>query len=121
MANKRNRSAARTIRLGLGAFLLLLVVGYGATFLQQQKSIASAQARIDELNKTLSDLQLTASALESDLEFSKTDAYIERIAREELGYVRNGEIKFVEGESAAGLDEPQPIAQQPDAQQPDDQ
>ena len=101
---KKNRSAVRSIRLGLGAFLLLLAVGYGATYLQQQRSINSAQARIDELNKTLSDMRLTASALESDLEFSKTDAYIERIAREELGYVKNGEIKFVEDESAARTD-----------------
>ena len=43
-------------------------------------------------------LQLTAAALEADLEFSKTDAYIERLAREELGYVKDGEIKFIPAE-----------------------
>ena len=46
-------------------------------------------------------MRLTAAALESDLEFSRTDAYIERLAREELGYVKQGEIKFVEGQQTA--------------------
>lgn len=97
------KNAARSIRWGLFALVVLLVVGYGATYLQQQKSINGAQARIDELEGTLEAMRLTASALESDLEFSKTDAYIERIAREELGYVLDGEIKFVLGD---GIVEP---------------
>lgn len=111
---KRNRTAALSIRWGLAAFLILLVVGYLVTYFQQQQSINAAQARIDELNATLDELKLTAAALQSDLAFSQTDAYIERVAREELGYVRQGEIKFIEAEdgqdqtSQEPEEEPQP-------------
>ena len=68
-----------------------------------------------------------AAALESDLEFSKTDAYIERVARGELGYVKRGEIKFVEREDGAAQGsaaEPaasvEPTATTEPAAQPDD-
>ncbi len=88
-----NKKAAISVRWILLAFLLLLAVGYGVTYLQQQKSIDAAQQRIDELNNQLEEMRLTAAALESDLEFSKTDAYIERVARGELGYVKRGEIR----------------------------
>lgn len=101
---KRNRTAALSIRWGLMAFLALLVVGYCVTYFQQQQSIDAAQQRIDELNATLDELKLTSAALQSDLAFGQTDAYIERVAREELGYVRRGEIKFIEAEDEEAED-----------------
>ena len=119
-----NKKAAISVRWILLAFLLLLAVGYGVT---QQKSIDAAQQRIDELNNQLEEMRLTAAALESDLEFSKTDAYIERVARGELGYVKRGEIKFVESEDGAAQGsaaEPaasvEPTATTEPAAQPDD-
>ena len=122
-----NKKAAISVRWILLAFLLLLAVGYGVTYLQQQKSIDAAQQRIDELNNQLEEMRLTAAALESDLEFSKTDAYIERVARGELGYVKRGEIKFVESEDGAAQGsaaEPaasaEPTATTEPAAQPDD-
>lgn len=98
---KRRLTAAASLRWGIAALVLFLLAGYGVTYFRQQRTINQAQARIDELNATLEDMRLTAAALESDLEFSKTDAYIERLAREELGYVKQGEIKFVAEESDA--------------------
>ena len=118
-----NKKAALSVRWILIAFLLLLAVGYGVTYLQQQKSIDAAQQRIDELNNQLEEMRLTAAALESDLEFSKTDAYIERVARGELGYVKRGEIKFVESEDGAEQDSAasaEPAATTEPAAQPDD-
>lgn len=122
-----NKKAAISVRWILLAFLLLLAVGYGVTYLQQQKSIDAAQQRIDELNNQLEEMRLTAAALESDLEFSKTDAYIERVARGELGYVKRGEIKFVENEDGVAQGsaaEPaasvEPTATTEPAAQPDD-
>ena len=116
--NKHNRTAALSIRWGLFAFALLLVAGFAFTYFQQQRSIDAAQARIDELNATLDELQLTAAAMQSDLDFAQTDAYIERMARKELGYVRQGEIKFIAAEDEAAEealtsqeDETEPTAQ----------
>ena len=98
---KRRLTAAASLRWGIAALVLFLLAGYGVTYFRQQRTINQAQARIDELNATLEDMRLTAAALESDLEFSKTDAYIERLAREELGYVKQGEIKFIAEEPDA--------------------
>ena len=98
MAKKR---LTASLRWGIAAVVLFLLVGYAVTYFRQAQTMNQAQARIDELNATLADMRLTAAALESDLEFSRTEAYIERLAREELGYVKRGEIKFVADEQTA--------------------
>lgn len=99
--SKHNRTAALSVRWGLFAFALLLVIGFVVTYFQQERSLNASQARIDELNATLDELKLTAAAMQSDLDFAQTDAYIERMARKELGYVREGEIKFISAEDEA--------------------
>lgn len=101
MSQKRKITAAQSLRWGIGIAVAVLLAGYFLTYLDQERTIRQAQSRIDELNATLEDMRLSAAAMESDLEFSKTDAYIERLAREELGYVKKGEIKFVQSGDAA--------------------
>lgn len=98
---KRKLTAAASLRWGIAALVLFLLLGYGVTYFRQQHTMGQAQARIDELEAQLEDMRLTAAALEGDLAFSKTDAYIERLAREELGYVKHGEIKFIAEEGDA--------------------
>ena len=90
-----------SLRWCIAAVVLFLLAGYGVTYFRQQRTMNQAQARIDEMNAQLEQMRLTAAALESALEFSRTDAYIERLAREELGYVKQGEIKFVQGQQTA--------------------
>ena len=118
--NKHNRTAALSIRWGLFAFALLLVAGFAFTYFQQQRSIDEAQARIDELNATLDELQLTAAAMQSDLDFAQTDAYIERMARKELGYVRQGEDEAAEEALTSQEDETEPTAQPEETASPDE-
>ena len=72
-------------------------------------------------------MQLTAAAMQSDLDFAQTDAYIERMARKELGYVRQGEIKFIAAEDEAAEealtsqeDETEPTAQSEETASPDE-
>ena len=96
---KSKITAALTVRWVLVALAVLIVTAYGVTWFEQKKIMDEKRADIALLEAQLAQMQLTAAALESDLEFSKTDAYIERLAREELGYVKNGEIKFVNAEN----------------------
>ena len=98
MAKKR---LTASLRWGIAAVVLFLLVGYAVTYFRQEQTMNQAQARIDKLNATLADMRLTAAALESDPESSRTAAYTERIAREELGYVKRAEIKFVADEQTA--------------------
>ena len=120
--NKHNRTAALSIRWGLFAFALLLVAGFAFTYFQQQRSIDAAQARIDELNATLLRLEDEGERLaalrhiaQRGLSVAQTDAYIERMARKELGYVRQGEIKFIAAEDEAAEEA---LTSQEDATEP---
>ena len=85
-----------SIRIVIAAVVAALLLGYGATYFSQQKRIREADENIAALKSELKELQMQEAAMESDLAFSKTDAYIERLARQELGFVKEGEIKFVE-------------------------
>jgi len=85
-----------TGRLAIVAAVLLLVGGYFMQYHKIQKNIRTASENLAQLQATLDDLTIQEAALNSDLEFSMTDAFKERVARDELGYVKQGEIKFVE-------------------------
>lgn len=98
---KNKITAAQTVRWVLVGLVFMLVTAYGVTWFEQKKVMDEKAADIAQLEATLAEMQLTAAALEADIEFSKTDAYIERLAREELGYVKAGEIKFVSAEGIA--------------------
>lgn len=83
-----------------------LVLGYFfVTFFQQQGKMDSIGAQNAELEAKLEELRLRQAALESDLENAEGDAYIERLAREELGFVKDGEIKFVQEDNDTLPDE----------------
>ncbi len=77
---------------------VLVLVYFAVSFLRQEKRMRELNAENALLQQELSELQLQRSALEGDLENASTDEYIERVAREELGFVKEGEIKFVEAE-----------------------
>jgi len=97
---KNKITAAQTVRWVLVGLVVMIVAAYGVTWFEQKKVMDEKKADIAQLEAQLEEMQLTAAALEADIEFSKTDAYIERLAREELGYVKAGEIKFVAAEDA---------------------
>ena len=97
---KNKITAAQTVRWVLVGLVVMIVTAYGVTWFEQKKVMDEKKADIAQLEAQLEEMQLTTAALEADIEFSKTDAYIERLAREELGYVKAGEIKFVAAEDA---------------------
>ncbi|HSJ84874.1 MAG TPA: septum formation initiator family protein [Acidimicrobiia bacterium] len=71
----------------LGAAFLTQVVPY-RQIIDSQRQVASAQDR-------LAALEAENEELEADVAALNTDAEIEKLAREKLGYVRPGETGFV--------------------------
>jgi cell division protein FtsB len=71
----------------LGAAFLTQVVPY-RQIIDSQRQVASAQER-------LAALEAENQELEADVAALNTDAEIEKLAREKLGYVRPGETGFV--------------------------
>lgn len=105
----------------------LLVAGFAFTYFQQQRSIDAARRASTSSTPRWTSCSSPAAAMQSDLDFAQTDAYIERMARKELGYVRQGEIKFIAAEDEAAEealtsqeDATEPTAQPEETASPDE-
>ncbi|HEX6301735.1 MAG TPA: septum formation initiator family protein [Acidimicrobiia bacterium] len=85
---RRPGAAAVTfLFLLMGAAFLTQVVPY-RQIIETQRQVATARAELEALEDHNAELQADVSALQ-------TDAEIERLAREKLGYVRPGEKAYV--------------------------
>lgn len=80
-------AVATLLILLMGAAFLTQVVPYGQ-IVDSQRQVASARAE-------LHGLETDNTELLADVEALQTDAEIERLAREKLGYVRPGETAYV--------------------------
>lgn len=58
-----------------------------------EKEIATVEAEMRIIEKKNKELR-------QQIEFQKTDTYVERVAREKLGYVKPGEVLIVPGKNA---------------------
>jgi len=80
------------------AITTLLFVLMGAAFLTQvvpTRQIFDSQRQVNMARAQLEDLKTDNARLQSDVTALGTDAEIEKLAREKLGYVRPGEIAYV--------------------------
>lgn len=69
---------------------------FGYSLITQQQLIYQQQTQRKDLQTQLSHLQAANESLERQIENTATDGYIEGVAREKLGWVKPGEILFVE-------------------------
>lgn len=75
--------------VGAGVLFVLVTIGGKAVQGYEMKQEAKAvQQRVDELKKENRDLA-------GQLDYYKSDEYIEKVAREELGLVRPGDVPVV--------------------------
>jgi cell division protein FtsB len=96
----------------LAALLFLLL---GAAFLTQvvpYRQIIDSHRQVEEAKATLAALEDENETLQGDAEALLTDAEVEKLAREKLGYVRPGETAYVV------LDPPEEQAEQPEPAPP---
>ena len=89
----------RRVTLKFKLLILAVCLVYAAILYAQQSAL------LDGLNKEKAQLQKTFeqqaivnAQLENHAQFSNSDAYIEKTAREKLGWVKEDEIKFLEEE-----------------------
>lgn len=80
-------AAVTVLFLLMGAAFLTQVVPY-RQIVETQRQVATARAELAALESANAELQADVAALQ-------TDAEIERLAREKLGYVRPGETAYV--------------------------
>lgn len=79
------------------AVLLALAAFVGYQFISQWLVLRDLRAENAALTRELNSLQNNNEHLQQEIDKSSTDSFIERMARQLLGWVKPGEIKIVDG------------------------
>ncbi len=80
------------------ALVALLFLVVGAAFLTQvvpYRQIIDSHRQVDAARTQLSSLEAENRLLQADVDALQTDAEIERLARDKLGYIKPGETAYV--------------------------
>jgi cell division protein FtsL len=96
------------------ALVTLLFILLGAAFLTQvvpYRQIVDSQRQVSNAQERLSALETENQELQADVEALGTDAEIEKLAREKLGYVRPGETAYVVLDPPGSDDAPEVIVE----------
>ena len=81
----------------LKIFLALLALGYfGFSLLKQEIKLNQQNEEIQGLREQIAQTEDTNAELERLIQFTESEEYIEKVARERLGWVKKGEIIFIE-------------------------
>lgn len=95
MKKKNNRYA-----LLVAAIVMVAVVGgfafFGFQIIRDLVTLNELKAEQTALSEQLDSVNDKNAALQKEIDESGTDSFIERLARELLGWVKPGEIKIVE-------------------------
>jgi len=75
--------------------IVVMLICFGTSFAVAQIQYQQASARVERLEQERYALNERVDALSGQLAYVKTDAYIERVARDELNMIMPGEIRYV--------------------------
>ncbi|MCR3760792.1 FtsB family cell division protein [Clostridium felsineum] len=75
-------------------FIVLINMGY--IFVKQQITINRINKNISESQKNIDSLKKENQKLQDEIKLSKTDSYTEKLAREKLGLIKQGEIPVID-------------------------
>ena len=78
---------------------LTFIVYVGYTLISQQFSLAERKSQLNAVNEQITQAEKDKEELELQLKTVNTPEYIEKVAREELGYAAPDEIVFVDATS----------------------
>ena len=83
---------------GRFAILIFLVVAlyFGFTFFTQYQTLGQQNREIASLQAQLTHIQNSNESLRRQIENTQTQDYIASVARDKLGWVKPGEILFIE-------------------------
>ncbi len=92
---KKRRLRFRWGRLVVPAALLVVLGFFAVTVLDQQARMNDMTTEEEALTRDLEDLSTERDRLDRMIDYASTDAYIEQMARDLLGWVKKGETRFV--------------------------
>jgi len=84
----------------LKIFIMFLAICYfSVAFVKQEIKMREQHERADALRQQIAEVQERNRELQRLIEYTQSDEYVEKVARERLGWVKEGEIKFIEKKS----------------------
>ena len=72
-----------------------MILAFCISFAVSQRSLSAGERELADANAERSALLDEVEALSAQLEFAQTDEYVVRVARDELGMLMPGEIRYV--------------------------
>ncbi len=81
--------------------MVVMLIAFGVVYLTEANYMEGQRANIAKLTQERNQLLAENATIERKIAFSKTDEYIERTARSELGLLKPGEVRFVAGSEAS--------------------
>jgi len=83
-------------KIKVKAIVLFLILGYICyTFINQQLIMYKIKAQINTLTVDKQKVTEKNQKLQDEIKLSKTDGYIEKLARERLGLIKKGETPVI--------------------------
>jgi cell division protein FtsB len=77
--------------------IALVVMGYFVvSIIQQELKIQNQYVEMDSLKQQIQEVEDLNMEMERQIEYTKSEEYVEKVARESFGWVKEGEIKFIE-------------------------
>ena len=77
--------------------IALTVIVFATSFAVMSRRYAQGEQRLKQVQSDRDALILQVSALSDKLDFARTDDYVIRVARDELGMIMPGEVRYVNG------------------------
>lgn len=78
-------------------FVFLLFLGYFfVVFIKQEAKMNEQYKEIAELEQNIATVEEETQDLDRMIRYTDSEEYMERVARERLGWVKKGEIIFIE-------------------------
>lgn len=77
--------------------IVITAIVFLASFGVMNGRYAQGAARLSQVREERDMLQLQVNELSDQLEFARTDDYVIRTARDELGMIMPGEVRYVNG------------------------
>lgn len=96
MGKKVTKNKYKAVKVTI-CFVFFAYVGY--TLISQQFSLSDKKAQLDAINEQIVQAKEETEELVTLSETVNTDEYIEKVAREELGYAAPDEIIFIDATS----------------------
>ena len=83
-----------TPRFCLFLICAMLLV-FGVSLAVSRYDLSRGEQKLEQVQEEYAKLEQQLHELREDLAYTETDAYIERVARDELGMMRPGEVRYV--------------------------